>query len=75
MTMKHTDFNKITTEEFIQRARKVHGNKYDYSKSKYVNSKTKTTIICPIHGEFQQTPIDVLPRLKHVGFLVGSGVF
>lgn len=39
--MKHTDFNKITTEEFIQRARKVHGNKYDYSKSEYVNSKTK----------------------------------
>ena len=54
--MKQTDFNKITTEEFIQRARKVHGNKYDYSKSEYANSKTKTTIICPIHGEFQQTP-------------------
>ena len=47
---------KITTEEFIQRARKVHGDKYDYSKSKYVKSSIKTTIICPTHGEFQQKP-------------------
>lgn len=42
-------------EEFIKRARKIHGDKYDYSKVKYVNGQTKVTIICPIHGEFQQT--------------------
>ena len=47
---------KLTTEEFIERARKVHGNKYDYSKVNYVNAKTKVCIICPIHGEFWQTP-------------------
>ena len=46
----------LTTEEFIERARKVHGDKYDYSKAEYVNSSTKVCIICPVHGEFWQTP-------------------
>ena len=47
---------KLTTEEFIKRANKAHNNKYDYSKAKYINSQTKVTIICPIHGEFEQEP-------------------
>ena len=45
-----------TTEDFIKKASLIHNNKYDYSKSTYVNSKTPINIICPIHGEFQQTP-------------------
>lgn len=44
------------TEEFIKRARKVHGDKYNYSKVEYVNYETKVCIICPEHGEFWQTP-------------------
>lgn len=47
---------RITTEEFIKKAKEVHGNKYDYSKVKYTNSQTKLCIICPIHGEFWQLP-------------------
>ena len=47
---------RVTTEEFIEKARKVHGDKYDYSKVEYVNSSTKVCIICPIHGEFWQIP-------------------
>lgn len=47
---------KLTQEEFIARAKQVHGDKYDYSKVEYVNSDTKVTIICPIHGVFKQTP-------------------
>ena len=47
---------KITQEEFIKRAKEVHGDKYDYSKVNYVNSNTPVTIICPIHGEFEQIP-------------------
>ena len=43
---------KITTDEFIRRARLKHGNKYDYSKVEYVNAKTKVEIICPVHGSF-----------------------
>jgi Zn finger protein HypA/HybF involved in hydrogenase expression len=48
---------KITTEEFIERAEKIHGKyNYDYSKIHYVNAKTPITIICPKHGEFKKTP-------------------
>ena len=41
---------------FIEKARKVHCDKYDYSKVKYVNKDTKVCIICPKHGEFWQSP-------------------
>ena len=43
-------------EEFIEKAKRVHGDKYDYSKVEYVNTATKVCIICPEHGEFWQTP-------------------
>ena len=47
---------KKTTEEFIKDARKVHGDKYDYSKVEYVKSNIKVCIICSEHGEFEQAP-------------------
>lgn len=47
---------RFTSKEFIPNARRVHGEKYDYSKVRYVDNKTKVCIICPIHGEFWQTP-------------------
>lgn len=43
-------------EEFIEKAKAKHGDKYDYSKVEYKNNHTKICIICPIHGEFWQTP-------------------
>ena len=46
---------RLTKEEFISKAIKVHGNQYDYSKVDYISSHTKVCIICPIHGEFQQS--------------------
>ena len=45
-----------TTQEWIAQAKSVHGDKYDYSKTVYVNWKTKVCIICPEHGEFWQAP-------------------
>ena len=45
---------KLTTEEFIKKAREVHGDRYDYSKVEYVNNQTKVCIICKKHGEFWQ---------------------
>ena len=51
---------KLTTEEFIKKARDVHGDKYDYSKVEYVNNQTKVCIICKEHGEFWQRPLDHL---------------
>ena len=43
-------------ETFIKRSNKIYKNKYDYSKVQYKNIHKKVTIICPIHGEFQQSP-------------------
>jgi len=48
----------LTTEEFIERSKKVHGNRFDYSKSDYIDSNTKIKIICSIHGIFEQNPRD-----------------
>lgn len=45
-----------TTEEFIEKSKEVHGNKYDYSKVDYINNREKVCIICHEHGEFFQTP-------------------
>lgn len=47
----------LTQEEFINRAIAVHGNKYDYSKTVYVNSETKIWITCPLHGDKQMLPL------------------
>lgn len=46
----------LTQEQFISRANEEHSNKYDYSKVVYVNTYTHVNIICPIHGEFHQSP-------------------
>ena len=52
--------NKLTTKEFIKRAKEVHGDNYEYFKTEYINARTKVCIICPEHGEFWQRPADHL---------------
>jgi uncharacterized protein YbaR (Trm112 family) len=49
---------KMSKEEFIEKAKKIHNNKYDYSKINYVNIITKLDLFCPIegHGPFQKAP-------------------
>ena len=47
---------RYTQKEFIEKAKKIHGDKYDYSKVEYVNNNIKVCIICPEHGEFWQMP-------------------
>jgi hypothetical protein len=47
---------KLTTEEFIIKAKSIHGDKYDYSITNYVNSYSKIKITCPEHENFEQTP-------------------
>ena len=44
----------LTQEEFIAKCRKVHGNKYDYSKTVYTGNRYDVTITCPEHGDFVQ---------------------
>lgn len=45
----------LNLELFINKASNKFNNKFNYSKVNYVNYKTPVAIICPIHGEFQQT--------------------
>lgn len=46
--------NRMSTEEFIERSKKIHGDKYDYSLTDYVDYATKIIIICKEHGKFNQ---------------------
>jgi hypothetical protein len=50
----------LTTQEFVERAKKIQDGKYDYTKVKYLNSTSKIIIICPIHGDFLQRPLNHL---------------
>lgn len=49
---------RYTTEKFIEKAKSVHGDKFDYSKTEYKGYGIKTTFICKKHGEFEQSPHD-----------------
>jgi len=53
---KCSGFLKKTTESFIEKAKSIHGDRFDYSLVQYVGAKMKVTIICPKHGPFEQTP-------------------
>ena len=46
----------MNRDEFIEKARKKHGDKYDYSKIETINDNDHVCIICPEHGEFWQRP-------------------
>lgn len=43
-------------KEFIQKAKTVHGDLYDYSLTHYKHSTKDVLIICKEHGDFPQTP-------------------
>lgn len=54
----HLDSLKKTTRQFKVDAKKIHGDKYDYSKTEYEGAFAKVKIICPKHGEFEQRAND-----------------
>ena len=56
---------KFTNKEFIEKAIKIHGDKYDYSLVQYKNQKIKVKIICKEHGVFEQRPCN------HIGLKQG----
>jgi hypothetical protein len=49
---------RYNTTSYIEKAREVHSNLYDYSLVEYKNSFTKIKIVCPIHGIFEQRSCD-----------------
>lgn len=63
MDNANTKYREMTEKQclkkensFKEKAKEVHKGKYDYSESHYVRMKEKVKIICPIHGEFWQSP-------------------
>lgn len=54
----------LTCAEYLNCAKSVHGGKFDYSKTVYINSRTKIIIICPEHGEFSQRPDSHLDKAR-----------
>jgi hypothetical protein len=58
---KRGSFKTLTTEKIIQRFKDLREDKgqfYNYSQVEYINSQIKIKIICPLHGEFYQYPLD-----------------
>jgi hypothetical protein len=62
---KHCGFSRGSSnqrgqaaKDFVDKARRVHGDRYDYRDTVYVAAKKNVTIICPVHGRFVQTPSD-----------------
>ena len=50
------EMKKSNTEEFVEKAKQIHGDLYDYSKVNYCDNTTLVTIICKTHGEYKQRP-------------------
>lgn len=51
---------KITSKEFIEKSRLIHGDRYDYSLVNYKNTYERINIVCKVHGMFSQVPKDHL---------------
>ncbi len=58
--LKISERKRKTTKQIISEFREIHGNKYDYSKVKYLKSNSKVEILCATHGIFKQAPTDHL---------------
>lgn len=54
--LKQADSRRLTREEFLARAQKIHGKTYDYRLAHYTNNSTPVEIVCSKHGSFFQTP-------------------
>lgn len=59
---KCAGLNTPTTEEFVEKSKKIHGDDYDYSMVDYKNNRTKVILICKQHGQFEVTPNDNLNK-------------
>lgn len=53
---------KLTKDDFIERSKIIHNNKYNYNKVNYIGSKKKVIIECPIHGDFEMEPSNHLMK-------------
>lgn len=51
-----TDSKKVGKTDFVNKAKAIHGSKYKYGKVYYKNNRLKVIIVCPLHGDFEQSP-------------------
>ena len=51
---------RLTTQDFIEKAKSIHGDRYDYSLSDYKTGHIKLKITCKEHGVFEQSPANHL---------------
>lgn len=58
--IKTGNYRRFSKDKFIEESIKTHGNRYDYSKVNYKNTKTNVNIVCENHGVFIQCPSDHL---------------
>lgn len=67
---------KPTTKEFIESCLSTFGDQFDYSKTEYINTRTKIAVTCKDHGDFEIGPFthkkskfggcpDCAPNKKH----------
>lgn len=57
---KLSDLYSSNKDNFIEKARKIHGDYYSYDKVEYIKNNIEITITCPKHGDFKQTPANHL---------------
>lgn len=60
---RRSRLQRKTLEVFVEEAKKVHGELYEYHKVEYVNTNSKVCIVCKIHGDFWQTPTNHLTQI------------
>lgn len=65
----------MNTLQWIEKAKNIHGNTYDYKNSLYVNSKTKINVICYIHGNFKVNPYDHITNKSKCPKCSGCGKY
>ena len=72
-----SNYHRKSNEIFIKEANEKHNNKYDYSKVNYINCKTNVVIICPDHGEFEQSPLIHINShgCRKCGKIIGSNKY
>lgn len=56
---------KHDTDEYIKKAKEIHGNKYSYEKTKYIGSRDKVIVTCPIHGDFKITACEHIRKKRN----------
>lgn len=70
--LKCYNLNKKSKEEFVNISNNVHNFKYSYTEVEYKNNRSKVKIICPIHGAFEQTPLNHINKKQGCPKCVGK---